>query len=215
MTDNRLEAKLADYLERKMREGFQVDEDLIAPAADSCGDESDEETEVIEQVAARVLLDVRAKLRIEQASWPAITDCDRLDAAFEKLNAAGILARHDWACCGNCGKTEIFDEFERLDGYIGDQPIIGYTFYHQQSTESAAEGAGLYLYWSSTEGARDEKTYESQSIAVAQAICDALRAEGLTVSWDGSYGRAIGIDLDWKRRLPPARFVGDSSIGEC
>jgi hypothetical protein len=32
------------------------------------------------------------KKRIAEATWPATTDCDKLDSAFEQLNSIGIIA---------------------------------------------------------------------------------------------------------------------------
>lgn len=33
-----------------------------------------------------------ARLATESASWPAVTDCDRLDAAFNAMRARGVIA---------------------------------------------------------------------------------------------------------------------------
>jgi hypothetical protein len=40
-------------------------------------------------------------------------------------------------------------------------------------------------------------------MAVAQAICEALRQEGLAVVWNGSTTRRIQLpQLSWQRRTP-------------
>src|SRR5262245_61521039 len=43
-----------------------------------------------------------------QAGWPAVTDCDRLDRAFERLNSRGVIAMH------NTGMTQSdgYDDFQ-------------------------------------------------------------------------------------------------------
>ena len=39
----------------------------------------------------------------EEASWPNTTDCDRLDQAFEELNARGVIALHNAGARGGTG----------------------------------------------------------------------------------------------------------------
>src|SRR5689334_15208904 len=45
----------------------------------------------------------------EKATWPEVTDCDRLDAVFEVLREAGVLALH------NAGYTQSdgYDDFRQ------------------------------------------------------------------------------------------------------
>ncbi|WP_127505739.1 DUF6891 domain-containing protein [Actinoplanes solisilvae] len=118
----------------------------------------------------------------KQAGWPERTDSDRLTAAFHSLDAAGIVAREDFSCCQNCGVTEIRDE-------TTDGASRGYVFYHGQDALSAAEGLDIWLAY----GGRDAEQ-------IAHEIVEALRAEGLTVQWDGTVGLRIHVTLRWARR---------------
>jgi len=129
-----------------------------------------------------------------QASWPAITDNDRLEAASRKLETSGILVRENFTCCGTCGSYEIWDEIAKAKK--SGSSVRGYAFYHSQDADGAAEGGRLHLSYGSTEEGEDA------SVAIASQIEAALRAEGLTVNWNGTIGQRIGIDLEWRRRRP-------------
>jgi len=128
----------------------------------------------------------------EQKTWPAVTDCDRLDAAFAQLEKARIVCRHDFTCCGTCGAAEIWDEIENTRK-AGRNPR-GYAFYHQQDTESAVEGHGLYFNYGATEKGREA------ALRIGNEIAKALRSQGLQVDWDGTLEKRIKVNLDWKRR---------------
>ena len=77
----------------------------------------------------------------DEQSWPAVTDCDRFDAAFADLERAGVACRHNFSCCGNCAAYEIRGEIEaeRAKG----REIIGCAHYNCQDTESAVERCGF------------------------------------------------------------------------
>jgi hypothetical protein len=66
-------------------------------------DDPDEHGELdVEDFAATV--DARiAALKVEAAGWPATTNCDRLDQAFEALNEGGVLALQDAGATRSAG----------------------------------------------------------------------------------------------------------------
>ena len=132
------------------------------------------------------------ELSEEEKTWPAVTDCDRLDAAFADLESAGVLVRQDFTCCQPCGHAEIADEVESA---IADgRPVRGYAFFHHQDTEAVVEGHGLHLAF----GARGNG--EENAVAIAREVAAALRAQGLQVDWDGTYQRRLSVTIDWKKR---------------
>ncbi len=141
-----------------------------------------------------------------KAQWPKVTDCDHLDAAFEELNALGIMARHHWTCCGGCGAAQMYDEFTRVTRHRTGVPITGYTFYHIQDTESAADGGGLYLNYGACNEKLSDAEYERLSLQAAHLVCDVLRKHGLNVDWNGDYSKRIAVQLNWQRRTFPPRF---------
>ena len=200
--------EIQQYIRGRVAEGFTPPATVVADAVKSLQSPTID-AKAIEPLARLALAQVLDDRRREQANWPAITDCDRLDAAFEELNVQGIMARHNWWCCTNCGKSAMPDEFDRLDGAIDGKPIIGYTFYHEQDTEAAAAGGGIYLCYCSTERAPNEETYDAQTLRLAQRIGSVLKSHGLPVDWDGTIDRKIGVPLTWQRRARPARFCED------
>src|SRR5687768_5404214 len=89
----KVEKQALDYIRRYVRYGFYtlteieriVGEDVFNGA--------------IPRPRLRELIEAEAaKLRAEQASWPEVTDCDRLDTVFDSLTADGILALQNAGC---------------------------------------------------------------------------------------------------------------------
>lgn len=195
MSDKKMQEALgylSNYIRKQVATGF-VERDRIVPdAVEVFADDYD--AEMIRQNAERILPEViDAQLR-EQASWPEVTDCDRLDAAFGQLEQAGIVCRQHFSCCGTCAGAQIWDEIEaeRKKG----REITGRAHYDVQMTDSAVDGDGLYLNYGSV------LESETAAVEIGQKIADAMRAQGLTVDWNGSADKCIHVLLDWKRRLP-------------
>jgi hypothetical protein len=182
--------ELAAYMTRDIASGFYDAEQIVSLAADVMGDEFPDGG--AEREARRMLPELIARHRAAESSWPAQTDCDRLDAAFAALEGHGIVCRQNFSCCGTCGAAEIGDEMDAADQ--AGLPVRGYAFYHQQDTGNAVDGSGLYLNYGSTEPG------EEAAMAVAGQIVRELEAHGLTTRWNGTWEQRIGIMLDWKRR---------------
>lgn len=205
-TPNDIRVQIRERIDQLLAEGFDppdaIRESVIEGVTDPDGNGPLRIGPLVDEAFAAAM----AARAIAQRSWPAVTDCDRLDAAFEELNAAGIMARHNWTCCGTCGAAEMPDEFDRLGGRWQDVPIVGYAFYHMQDVESAVDGFGICLDYGSTEPAPDEAAYERQCLLVAERVRETLERHGLTVEWNGTYEKRIAVPMDWKRRLAPPRF---------
>lgn len=154
--------------------------------------------ERLREALAPVVAEALAAHRARQATWPLVTDCDRLDAAFAELETAGILARHKYSCCGSCGAAEIRAEMEEL--IAQGVAVRGYTFYDDQDTESAVDGGGICLSY----GSAGENAEDDQAIAIGHEVAATLTRHGLTVAWNGAIERRIDVSLDWQRRGPPA-----------
>ena len=184
--------QLRDYMQRDIASGYYSPEQVLQNARDAF--EGEMTAEELAAHEAALLADSLAAQAAAEETWPAITDCDRLDAAFAELEADGIIARQNFTCCGTCGSSEIWDEIDEVRA--AGSAARGYTFFHMQDTERAAEGDGIYLAY----GACDEG--EEAALAVADEIVERLHAHGLQTDWDGSWGRRIGVALDWKRRRP-------------
>lgn len=158
---------------------FQVDEQAVRPLA--------------EAACAAALADVPA--------WPAVTDCDRLDAAFAALDRAGIRARQHFTCCNSCGHYEMTEDIHR-DRRFREAQIDGYVFYHRQDAEIAVIDGVLNLRHA-TIGDDD-----ARALAVARHVETALRDVGLAPVWDGNLDRTIQLHgFRWQRRAWPREGV--------
>ncbi len=183
-------AELTDFVRLQVAAGFDRPEEIAETAIDIYEANPDEIAELVDEALQRREADSR--------TWPAETDCERLDRAFAALNASGVLARHHFTCCRNCGHSEIVELVHdaREDGDVVD----GYVFYHWQNTEAAIDGSGLHLHYAAMAGEPDADA------AIGQRVAAALGAERLEVRWNADPMRTIELpSFDWKRReAPPA-----------
>ncbi len=190
-TDEDLRQDLVHVLTTMVRAGFQPREQIWLAADDVCEEAAD--PDAMRAFAAAELARLWDHQRAVEAGWEGRTDCDRLDQAFAELESLGIVCRQDFTCCGNCGAAEIADEFAAMEA--GGVCVRGYAFYHQQDTERAIEGEGVYLsYGAEAEG-------EAAALEIAREIIAVLTAHGLKPKWNGQWSQRILVPLAWRRRL--------------
>lgn len=182
--------ELHGYLRHHVAAGYLDPADIAAFGVDSFADQVD--PAVLRHHVRRFLGEILEDYRIEQCGWPAVTDCDRLDAAFAALEREGVVCRQNFSCCGTCGAAEIWDEMAGAEER--GQAVRGYAFFHMQDTEAAVEGDGLYLSYGAVEPGADAAE------AVGRAVVDALEAKGLDPIWDGEWTHRIFVPLRWRRR---------------
>jgi hypothetical protein len=131
---------------------------------------------------------------IEKKSWPSVTDCDRLDAAFQAINGRGVIALQ------NAGYTQSdgYDDFiEAYENSPNPDAVLGYCYYHGQDMDRAVRGGGLHLAF----GPAKPSDEASQGPNVARMIREELERAGLSDSWDGSFNKRIYIpQIVWQRR---------------
>jgi hypothetical protein len=160
--------------------GFLDQEEAVEAVVESFEDQYAEE-----DLAAVVDRLWRERLA-EQAGWPAETATERVLAALESLSERGIVARADFTCCGTCGAAEIGAEASE-----GDR---GYVFFHQQNTESAVVGGGLYLSYGTFDG--------TDSTVIGHEVVSAMTVIGQSTVWNGSARQCILVSpLEWQLRL--------------
>ena len=135
--------------------------------------------------------------RSGQADWPDVTDCDRLDRAFTKLNELGIVALH------NAGMTQSdgYDDFRQIyASHPRKSELVGYCFYHGQDLERVVRGGPLFFCF----GPCDAALEESDGGKVGQMIVRQLTDAGLQVEWDGTFAKRMSvIGFNWQRRTAP------------
>ncbi|MEU8529551.1 MULTISPECIES: DUF6891 domain-containing protein [Streptomyces] len=184
--DEEIRGVLEDRVRELLRCGYD-DRERLSEAAEHHLVEG--EVRPVTRAQASALVDRLWLERVEEmAGWAGTTDPERVTAAFETLEGAGITARENFTCCRNCGTTEIGGE--------GEEDARGFVFFHAQCTEGAANGGPLYLLYGGFDGVAETTT------AVGREVTDALRGQGLTVEWDGSPESSILVTgLDWRKRL--------------
>ncbi|HEX6037889.1 DUF6891 domain-containing protein, partial [Longimicrobium sp.] len=177
--------ELRDAVRRELRMGFTPADEIVEVAVEVMDGQ-----ERLRPAAEHLFRVESQALRREQATWPAETDCDRLDRAFEALEERGIVARQNFSCCQSCGSREIWGEVDEAEEMGMD--VRGHTYYHVQDTEGAVEGGGLHLAYGAME--------EGGIVDVGREIVEVLNAHGLATDWNGSPDLRIHVQLDWKRR---------------
>ena len=160
---------------------------------------------------------------VGQVTWSGPSDYDRLQAAFDELEADRVVARMNFTCCNTCGTDEIDDERTPLDD-AGDAYGFRewqYTFFHSQDADRLAETPGvLYLTYSAWRPSPDldpaliaaarggdaearVQVYQGTDACVGERVAAALRHHGLTVLWEGDPAERIGVSItDWRKPLP-------------
>ncbi len=132
-----------------------------------------------------------AKKREEEKTWPEVTDCDRLDQAFEAMNLRGIIALQNTGQTMSDGLEDVAEALEECE----EGGAYGYCFYHGQDLERALEGGGLFLAFG------DLNNEEEASLTIAEAVKACLEVQGFVIEWDGDANSRLGIpEFDWKRR---------------
>ncbi|MHA6764217.1 DUF6891 domain-containing protein [Streptacidiphilus sp. PAMC 29251] len=188
--DQEARAEAEEFAQSLIRCGFDGYWD-VARAVQEHFDPAEHEVSL--EQACRIVVGPWREREREQQSWPAVTDPDRLAEAFTALEARGVTARMNFACCGTCGRGEI--------GAEAAEGARGFVFFHQQATEGAANGGALWLaygHFTDSTAAVPATTAEIGAEVVAE-----LTAAGLRVEWDGSPDSALKVtSLEWLKRLP-------------
>ncbi|WP_392669987.1 DUF6891 domain-containing protein [Streptomyces sp. LN785] len=181
-----IEEQLTEWIRLALRGGYGTVKSLTELAEYHLAEDG---VRPVTTAQARQLVERLWVARVdEQERWTDVTDADRLERAFAALDASGITAREDFACCRSCGLGEIHAD--------GDEDARGFVFFHSQCTEAVALGHGLSLHY----GGFDRS--EATTTAIGHEVAAALTAAGLTVKWDGSPGQSIELTgPDWRKRL--------------
>lgn len=131
-----------------------------------------------------------------ERAWPAVTDCDRLDDAFDALEALGVIALQNVGYTLSDGIADVNGEY--LDRGLPDE-VTGYCFYHGQDLERAVAGGGLMIAFGQFDDAPGSL---ERTGAVGRVVKEALERHGFAVTWDGDPDVRLEIAIDWKRRGP-------------
>lgn len=188
--DRKLDTELLREIDWRVRAGFYDKSDLMRIICEEIYAQED-----IDKLSVSKTIDSQLAAWEEQKkSWPAVTDCDRLDSVFAKLNKRGINAQQ------NSGNTQS-DGYENFRYDYEEHPdpksIVGYCFYHNQDLELVVSDGLLYLAF----GPVDPKEEKAKGLEVGNIIRDELQKAGLKVEWDGTFNERLKVqDFVWQRR---------------
>lgn len=104
-----------------------------------------------------------------------------IGAAFKALEQQKNILTFAHQCCNSDSASfghELLDE---------KPEYIGFAYFHEQNIENILDDGLCHIGFCSR-----EDTPESQK-ALADAICEAMRAEGLTATWDGDINSKIEV----------------------
>lgn len=181
-------------MRRLIRRGFTPESEIVETVL---ADEPEPVRELLRPRAEGVLGLLMDRLKQRARRWPAETDCDRLDRAFDRLEAAGVLARQNYQCCSSCALAAMGEEIGVAAALRGHDAIRGWVLYHEQDTDAALERGELRLrYWS-------VKADDDAARAIGAEVVDALTQCGLAPVWSGSVEDVIVVPIRW-RRFPPS-----------
>lgn len=134
------------------------------------------------------------KKRIDEAAWPAQTDCDRLDEAFRILDKKRVLGLQ------NAGDT-MSEGHENASYALARnrrRRYVGYCFFHGQDVERAVSKGELLIAFDCV------KDRGKTRLEVGKTVREVLRSIGFSVIWDGTAESRIELkNVDWKRRSFP------------
>jgi hypothetical protein len=90
--------EMRTYIQLKTAEGFHTAKEIETWAVEVFV--SEQQVDVLQSIAKRLTREAIQAQRAAQRGWPPETDCDLLDRAFSELERAGVVARHNFTCCG-------------------------------------------------------------------------------------------------------------------
>ncbi|MCV9964187.1 hypothetical protein OIU34_20085 [Pararhizobium sp. BT-229] len=173
--------------------GYMTVDEVIDFVFDEAKDSIYEE--VTRDGIAVLVREAFAKKLEEEASWPAVTDFDRLTAVFDELNANGYICLHHPSSTFTSSSYEAKLEWERQGGKESGK--IGALFYHTQDVDRAVDRGEMSIGYYSFADDDDDR---SEDAKVAAAAMEAFAKHGIAATWDGNPNRRIFLTIDWKRR---------------
>ena len=135
-----------------------------------------------------------AEYEKEKLTYPATTDCDRLDVAFAKMNERGVIAIQNAGYTQSDGYDDVGEVYSQ---HSEKESILGYCFYHGQDLERAISGDGLYFAF----GPVDPANEQTVGVDVGEIVREELENAGLSVDWDGTFEKRLSVPkLNWQKR---------------
>jgi hypothetical protein len=176
--------RVHDYARVQRRAGFLDDAELLADVTEIAAE--DVEPESAPRVAREAIAAADAAYESDRADWPAVTDYDRLQAAFEELGRRGVVVLQ--AVEDHWSAERLLTE--RRDAH---DPIRGVAWFTAPDVWHAVDHGMLELnVWHAS----------SANVAPGDALLDEVIAvlAGNDLAGHFDEGR-IEISAYWQRRL--------------
>lgn len=184
---NETESYIADQIRLRVWSGLASPQEVQDIITDILEEDADEEM-------LRELVPQECNKKAEaEKEWPDVTDCDRLAQVFEALESKGVIAIQN----AGWDKSEAFHACLEAYRAHGRRPeMFGICYYTSQDVDTAVDGGGLYLGFSSTRS-EDESTDAPRAGSTVKAE---LEKAGLNVEWDGDPASRIKVLMQWQLR---------------
>ncbi|RVU86471.1 hypothetical protein EOL70_03220 [Leucothrix sargassi] len=184
------EYQVVSEMRSLLKSGFYSKEKLIEIYSDEICESCDLSPEAVVEI-----IDADFQQLDEQKhTWPAVTDVDRLEAAFEALSQQGFICLHNAGGTQSEANKAVQDKVER---HTGKESVVAYCFYHTPDLERAVRGMGLYLAF----GPIDTSLEDSEGPKIGERVREALEQQGLEVEWDGTFNtRMLLPTISWQKR---------------
>lgn len=181
--------------------GFHPDADIEWMITDEHLDPDELTAEDRAWVKAETARACAAK-RAAEATWPAQTEYDRLEAVFAQLRGEKIIALHRAGNTLSDGHDDVREAWRAAGRATSG--IHGCCFYHAQDLARAMHGGRLHLAFSGGM-IPDVEQREANSQAVGHRIVALLLAAGFGAKWSGNINERIEVDIgQWRKRAPRA-----------
>ncbi len=184
-------AEILDSVRRYVRSGLYDPEEVTIILAESWGllgqsGEASLRAEVEKEFVRK---------RTDEETWPATTDCDRLDRVFAALEAQGIIVEQDAGLTKSDGLEIVTETYEDAKTDGEEAGIVGYCYYHGQDLDRVMEGGNLCLAFGDFHG-DDER-----GVDIGHRIWRAVQDAGFIAEWNRSIGQRILVKgIRWQRR---------------
>jgi hypothetical protein len=186
------------YIQTQVWSGFYLQDEIVEVVREVVFD-PDPMNE--DWVRGRIQEEFQAKKEAE-ATWPNVTDCDRLDLVFTEIENQNILVLENAGYTLSDGRSDVTEAWYSLGAE--DSDIVGYCYYHGQDLDGVMASGNLYLAFGDILGT-DEKGLE-----VGRMIVREFRALGFTVEWDESINTRILIKrIKWQKRTDRDSYEDD------
>ncbi len=188
-----LQSQIQSLVTLEVKGGFGDRDEIIERVLETLEmDMDDFDPDDFEPMVAQSTDEYLKAHQLEQATWTEPTDCDRLDAVFAELEAAGILVGQNY---GETQDDAIADLSEVFDEHPETENLRGYVFYTHQDLERVIENGLLALGFGM---ANDDGP---DAIEVGKIILEAFKQAGFQVKWNGKLNARIEVtQIDWKKR---------------